>query len=390
MSTAELTAFARDRLQALLEQWWRVAPAPDGLLQPAHGPDWGRSEDRRRSLVSQARFAHNFTKGWLLTGDRRWRERAQLAARGLQSGFPLAPCGLPFFSVNESGTVADERVWTYGVSFALFGFAHGAVVEDDPVWEATAESYWRSLVKLRDGHGGWSRHYSPDGRPVSEERTHNPIMHLFEALLAWHRLGRNPVWTERAREILDFICSRVLAPSGDWMPEQSDAQWRPAAMEGWDYLSIGHQWEWAHLLVQAHEAGVPGIDLDLARRLAATGRRLGLRGPDDLVSRVKPDGSVVADWHLYWDYCEAARACVWLTAKRVAPGYEALLPGLMRGLETRCYDSCHGGYATRGDRPAETSPKGDMWRVDYHQIGLFADLIELAPALHAAIGSVKS
>lgn len=383
-TTAELTDFARARTVALLEQWWRVAPSSDGLLQPAHGPAWERSADRRRSLVSQSRFVHNFVRGWELTRDERWREAARMAVRGLRCGFPSNACRLPVFYVEESGAVLDDRVWPYGIAFALFGLAQGATVDGDPEIPATAERWWQALARLRDAHGGWAWHYSPEGRPEPGERTHNPIMHLVEALLAWRR--HDARWQARLEEVLAFADEHLLGPDRRYIPEFCDEHWRPLTGTKRSFISIGHQWEWAHLLVQAAVAGVPGIDLDLARTLAATGRRLGLRGPDDLVSRVWLDGSIKADRHLYWDYCEAARACVWLTAKDVAAEYYALLPGLMRGLENRCYDAASHGYVTCSDQPPEAMPKGDSWRVDYHQIGLFADLIRLAPELPVAVG----
>lgn len=371
-----MVGFARGRMVQLLEQWWRVAPAPDGLLQPTHGPAWERSVDRRRTLVTQARFVHNFATGWRLTGDERWRETARQAARGLVEKFPVTPTGLPVFCVNESGAVEDDRIWSYGAAFALFGLAHGAAVDDNPVFPATAERWWQALLRLRDRHGGWAWTYTATGEPEPGMRTHNPTMHLLEALLAWHR--RDRCWGDRVGPVLDFMRGQLLAPGGGWIPEFCDENWHPTTAEGKDFISIGHQWEWAHLLVQTHAAGLPGVDLALARRLAATGRTLGLRAPDHLVSQVTCDGRVLADRHLYWDYCEAIRACVWLSAHRIETDLGQLLPGLMQGLEQRLFDPRNRGYATTCDQPVETAPKGNCWRVDYHQIAAFADLIDHA------------
>lgn len=376
-----MTAFARGRIDELLEQWWRVAPSPNGLLQPTHGPRWEHSADRRRTLVTQARFAHNFATGWRLTGDERWREAARQAARGLREKFPLTPTGLPVFCVNESGAVEDGRIWSYGVAFALFGLAHGAAVDADPAIPETAERWWQALQGLRDRHGGWAWTYTAAGKSEPGLRTHNPIMHLLEALLAWQR--HDPRWGERIAPVLDFLHAKLLAPGGRWIPEFCDEDWRPTTAAGKDFISIGHQWEWAHLLVQVQAAGLPGADFDLVRRLAATGQDLGLLAPDHLVSQVAADGRVLADRHLYWDYCEAIRACVWLSAHKVAPDLHQLLPGLMAGLEMHCYDPRHRGYVTCGDMPVERAEKGNCWRVDYHQIAAFADLIDHAGSLPA-------
>lgn len=380
-SRAELVDFARERTLSLLRRWEQVAPDTDGLLQPTHGPAWEPDPDRRRTLVTQARFAHNFVAGWRMTGEERWRELARSAAHGLRTRFPLTPCGLPVFAVDASGAVADGRVWSYGAAFALFGLAQGALVDDDPAITATAEQWWEAFVKLRDAQGGWAWMYTPEGGAEIFPATHNPIMHLFEALLAWVKI--DAAWQARAEEVLAFMRDRLLVADGPWVPEFFDPHWRPWAGRERCYLSIGHQWEWAHLLLQAQGLGLAGAEAELARMLAASAQRLGLHAADHLVSRVNPDGEVVLDAHLYWDYCEAARACLWLTVEGEAPEFFALVPGLMHGLEQRCYDQVNGGYATRGVKAPQGEPKGQIWRVDYHQVALFQDLIALEPWLPA-------
>ena len=90
------------------------------------------------------------------------------------------------------------------------------------------------------------------------------------------------------------------------------------------------------------------------------------------------------DDHFYWDYCEAARACLWLGVQGGAPEYLSLIPGLMQSLETRCFDPLNNGYIAMGSHtPASAEPKGSIWRVDYHQIAFFADLIKQGESLPA-------
>jgi len=59
----------------------------------AREPATRHAADRRRTLVTQARFVHNFATGWRLTGDERWCEAARLAVQGLRGKFPLTPTG---------------------------------------------------------------------------------------------------------------------------------------------------------------------------------------------------------------------------------------------------------------------------------------------------------
>ncbi len=374
MVDESLMTFARERMGMLLTQWDRVL-GDDPVMQPGHGPAWERSEDRRRSVVTQARFVHNFVQGWRWTGEERWRARARQALSGLREGFPLAPCGLPVFAVEESGEVINDRVCVYGVAFALFGLAQGMAVEDDREVAATAERWWQALIALRDQAGGWPWGFTAEGKDYGSERTHNVIMHLVEAALAWEKLDSR--WYSRAEELIAFCTERLLNEAGDAFPEYHDAQWRIVAEGENAFYSMGHQWEWAHLLVQANRAGLSGGDLALARTLAATARRMGSSEPDAIISRVYYDGSVKLDDHFYWDYCEAARASLWLGIHGEAAEYLKLLPGFIQSLETRCYDEVNRGYVSVGSRSAQRQDKGQVWRVDYHQIALFADLLEL-------------
>ncbi len=369
-----LTVFARERMILLLEQWDRVVgDAP--LMQPTHGPAWERSKDRRRGLVTQGRLIHNFAMGWRITGEERWRERGRQALRGLREGFPISPAGLPVFAVEESGEVINDHICIYGVAFALFGLAHGAAWDDDPEIAATAERWWESLVALRDEHGGWPWGFTAEGELYGAEYTHNPIMHLVEAALAWNKVDLR--WGARANELIAFCTGKLLNAERNAFPEYHDANWEISTKEGEDFYSIGHQWEWAHLLVQADDAGLSGGDLDLARSLSAEARRVGSPQPDYIISRVFHDGRIQRDDHFYWDYCEAARACLWLGVAGGAPEYLPLIPGLMQSLEKRCYDPINHGYSTFGSRtPTSAEPKGSVWKVDYHQIALFTDLIE--------------
>ncbi len=373
MVNGELTIFARERLTSLLEQWDRVL-GDEPVMQPSYGSAWEWSEDRRRNPVTQGRFVHNFATGWRITGEERWRERGKQALDGLRTGFPIAPCGLPIFGIDDSGAAINDHVCIYGVAFALFGLAHGATLDDDPGIAETAERWWQALLALRDQYGAWPWGLTAEGKSYGSENTHNVIMHLVEATLAWNKIDSR--WGGRAEELIAFCTGRLLNSERNAFPEYHDAEWRMISEGESGFYSIGHQWEWAHLLVQANQAGLRGGDLQLARTLAATARRLGMPKRDQVTSRVYIDGSVKADNHFYWDYCEAARACLWLVVHGGAPEYGELLPGLMQSLENRCYDADNRGYASSGIHPVHEQPKGQIWRVDYHQIALFADVIE--------------
>lgn len=380
MTTAALCEFARARLDLIWDQWSRRAPRTERPWQVCHGPAWETLDDTRATLVTQSRFVHNFAQAWRLTGDPRWRDLALQAADGLLRFFPGTPAGLPVFTVQRGREVVDGRVFPYGVAFVIFALAQAHRLDPQPRFTECAEACWAALQPLRDGHGGWAWFYSATGEPEPGCRTHNPIMHLLEACLAWLP---SATWSARAAAIVALAEERLIVRDGDaaWVPEFCDEAWQP--WQGDDHqagLSAGHQWEWAHLLIQARALGVPGATKETARQLAQSGAG-GIRGPDDVISRFTRGGAIVADRHLYWDYCEVARGCLWLAAKGVWPEAYQRVPGLLRGLESRCFDPVNRGYVTVGTVSPATANKGDLWRVDYHQVALFADLLDLAPEL---------
>jgi mannose-1-phosphate guanylyltransferase/mannose-6-phosphate isomerase len=76
----------------------------------------------------------------------------------------------------------------------------------------------------------------------------DPIMHLFEASLAWIEADDIPFWNTLADELADLFLTRMYEPKGARIREAFDADWRPAPGPEGRILMPGHHYEWAWLL----------------------------------------------------------------------------------------------------------------------------------------------
>ena len=118
-----------------------------------------------------------------------------------------------FWAVSREGRVIDDHKAAYGHAFGLLALSHAFALTADARYRAAAAALWRALrergrderacAALQARHAGlspclalyqstprdWS---SPHGvRPDATRRSQNPLMHLFEALLAFYGATRD-------------------------------------------------------------------------------------------------------------------------------------------------------------------------------------------------------
>ena len=121
-----------------------------------------------------------------------------------------------FQKVDASGHPVDSAKNTYGHAFAIFALAHAFRVTKDERYREAATAAWQMVnLKLRDGEGGFHPEASSDFVPSSSQRTQNPVMHLFEAMLALHEATGSPIALEGARSIGNFVTRRLLHGTAD-------------------------------------------------------------------------------------------------------------------------------------------------------------------------------
>lgn len=337
-----------------LAHWVAAAPTPSGFFIEKIARDW--TPDRRTAevnVVSQSRLVYIYARcATLPFAPPELRERCRAAATAgadfMLSHFVDATHGGVFWSVNAAGRVKADHKDAYGQAFAVLALTYAFTLTEDARYRTASASVWRSVrEKMRDEracaalqrvHAGltpclalfqsmprdWS---SPHGRrPDARSRSQNPLMHMFEALLALYGATRDAALLgdigALARLATSVLFQREGVACGDERPspEHSCAEqarwgkcgenwmrgfccqscghhaaataagqglrgfvaetfgedWRP---EPSSPIAIGHQFEWATLLsLAAEQIALPApVDdfMAVAWQLLETGMRIG-------------------------------------------------------------------------------------------------------------------
>lgn len=172
-------------LDAHLARWITIAPTPSGLLLSGFDRQWKAMPAQGGDLTTHSRLLFTMIIGYETTGDKRYFEAAIRGTEFLLDRFYDPQHGGFFSSVAADGKVINESKNTYGHAFALFALSHVARVTKEEKFRAAALTAWSDINKhLRDSDGGFRPGAPRDFGPSSSLRNQNPVMHMYEALLA--------------------------------------------------------------------------------------------------------------------------------------------------------------------------------------------------------------
>ena len=236
--------------------------------------------------------------GYELTKKPEFLEALTKAADFMLNCYRDKQYGGLFAVVDSEGKVLDDRKESYGTALAIVGMSHAAQVSGRKAYGDAALEIWSDMKRgLRDEHGFFKRETSRDFKVVSPgKNTQNPMMHLFEALLALHDATQSKVVFQDAEAHANNVLTHLLQKPG-YIPELYDRGWKPipagppgqkepegypldvynsysaAAQTG--HIEIGHQIEWAFFLSRAVEKGFPRKYLSFAERLLGYAMKVG-------------------------------------------------------------------------------------------------------------------
>ncbi|MBD3242303.1 MAG: hypothetical protein GF331_17045 [Chitinivibrionales bacterium] len=369
----------RDHLHDdILPLWLDHATDSSGLFLPRLDRRWRRLDSSFGTIVSQSRLLFSFARGHALTGDTRYREQVKAGADFMLSRFRDNDHGGWFWACAPDGSVVDRAKSCYGHAFALFGLSHAYGVLEAGTLQDAARHTWEILdTRFRDRHGGFVAALSADLREATTERSQNPIMHLFEALLAAATVGGMPEMLSHAESVGRFVVERLLRPDGG-LPEVYDTQWQPLPESRGGRIDIGHAFEWAFLLSEAVAAGLPREWLSAATKLLRYGLDNGFDGDSGgIVSPAPLQGRWTERRLGWWEQCEATRALVRFVTCHDAPEHIERFLSVMAFIDSACIDQQFRGWYS-APTPAPGSPgehKGSEWKLDYHVVGLCTEAI---------------
>ncbi|MCC6730239.1 MAG: AGE family epimerase/isomerase [Chthonomonadales bacterium] len=376
--------FRAHLLDELLPRWLDAAVTPEGLYLPRLDRQWRRTGGNHGTLVSQSRLLFNFACGYRASGDARYAEAAAGGASLLLEHFRDRRHGGFFWSCALDGAVRDDHKSTYGHAFALLALASAfGALGDRALVDAAAETWGVVRRRFAEAGGGWLAGARRDFGSFEDMRSQNPVMHLFEALLALAEHTGAREWLDEAGAVARFVTARLIGEPGRPLPEVYSAAWEPLPADRGGRVDLGHQVEWAWLLSRAVELGLDASLLPWGEALLDWGLRVGIDPVQGgLNPTATPEGVVSARTKGWWQQCEAARAMLHWEAVRgrgdVRPTFEAT----MRLVRERFLDSVHGGWYMHvgPDGAVRNTDKGTDWKLDYHVTGLCMEAMRLAGA----------
>lgn len=176
------------------------------------------------------------------------------------------------------------------------------------VWYSRLTGNPAAMRFFRDRYGLIEQHYENAGiggfgPPMPGIRSHNPYMHLFEAMLSAFRYTEDDFWLTKAIAIKDLFFDRLRDPAQPVVFEFRNPDWSVADN---GRIEIGHQLEWPTLLLELHAiTGEPRL-VETAERLLEFAKRHGFEN-GLAVNVVHADGSAVDRAKLLWVQTEAVR-----------------------------------------------------------------------------------
>jgi mannose-1-phosphate guanylyltransferase/mannose-6-phosphate isomerase len=236
-------------------------------------------------------YARAGVRGW--PGP--WRETVQAGLGFFETHF-RRPDGQFRTLVDATGAALDDEAMLYDQAFVLLAWS-ALGREDEALGLLNALEHRRTAL---DGF----RETGP------QPYLANPLMHLFEAVLAWVEAGGGPRWQVLADQLGSLALSHLIDPAGGFLREVFDQDWRPAAGPLDTQVEPGHQFEWAFLLSRWSKLGGPADAVGAAQRLYAAG----LKGIDPArgvaVNAMTADLGISEPCARLWPQTEWLRAAV--------------------------------------------------------------------------------
>lgn len=376
------TGWHRDDLEALLLHWHSHALRPDGSFHLAFDRAWKPLPQAELELTDQARLVYAFAAGHEFIPDAGYLKVARRGADYMLQRFRDVLHGGFIHSVGPDGLPRALVKRAYGHAFALLALSEVYRIGGDVRYRDAALQAWREIeLHFFDAAGGLYNECGRDFKPIPGGRTQNPVMHMFEALLALRDATGDKVAENGARRLGDFVAYKLLqgqAEGSAHIPEWYDEDWKPLpTKEAGGYIDIGHQFEWSHLLTKG--ALVSPIYAQVAERVLAYALAAGYDENDGGCSlRAFPDGSKTESRKGWWQQAECLHALL-------VAGQTTSRNDLWRRYEQtqglikrQVVDAEHGGWRMADSLPCKSGGCHDRQPDPYHMVSLHQAALKVA------------
>ncbi len=273
----------------------------------------------RRTVLAQARLLFSFAHLALLSENPAFK-RAACIARDALPAFRKAPGGYCRARGKTGGATEnpeDALAASYDQSFVILGLSTWGRLHPSEDVSAELELCWSFIEEqLTDPLTGLLLEHDGLDDPAAEGapyRAQNPHMHLYEAALQAFEMTGRDIWLARAGKMrakgLDYFFDRESGTILEFLaPDLAHLAGRAGLRR-----EIGHQCEWAWLLMREVElGGDPGVR-ETADQLLAFADRHGFQSDGAMRGAAFDAVSADATWReerfLLWPQTEAIKSC---------------------------------------------------------------------------------
>jgi mannose/cellobiose epimerase-like protein (N-acyl-D-glucosamine 2-epimerase family) len=378
--------FATHLIEGHAARWLAVAPTPQGFLRTAVTRDWRPAASQPGGLVAHTRTIYVFAAAYELTGNPAYLEQVRRSTDFLLKYYLDPEHGGWYEAVAPDGKMTNPNKRLYSQAFALFALAHAHRASRDVRYRDAAAATWHVIrERYQDKQGGFRAGTNRDFSETKIDNTQNPLMHLFEALLAFHDAGGGREALQGAAEIARFVTGRLLQANQDGgacIPELYDDAWRPLDRARGGLTEIGHQFEWAFLLSAGVERGLDPSFATVADQVLRCAITIGLdRAEGGVFSVIQADGEVDRrKW--YWQQAEALRALMHHAALRERGDLWGLVTQMNEFVRSELVDERDGGWYLAPKSQCARGGCADSQPDGYHMTTLYMEAIRVARRPH--------
>lgn len=375
--------------QALLTEidHWRAVELQTGFIPMSIDRQWRESGAQVSTLTTQARHVFMRARAFDLTRKPVYLESMRRIAECILRQFHDPKYGGFYFSVAPDGTVVDDSKNSYSMAFALFGFSHAFRVTGDARYHDAAFDVLGDLrTRLHDPAGFlWlakTRDFSQPRGTLSQ----NPMLHLYEALIALYEATGDRDILRQARTHIESVFGRLFDRRRGVLPGYYGPGWQELLHDPQGFVDIGDQIEWAYWWSRGVEYGFPIEGLSrYGRRQLEVGLKVGYDPRQGgIFPDMDADGRAVPSRKKLWQQCEFLRALMnWATLR----GRSDLWPFFTHALATlrdHFQDAEYGGYFRPYCESVTSATSTDLFKNSddtYHVCGMYSEGLRLVGAL---------
>lgn len=369
-----------------LRHWLKALPTASGFFNSAVTRNWRAIDPQPGDLVGQTRGIYVMATGHTLTGDPAYLQQVKLGTDFLLEHFHDPRHGGWFEAVAPDGKLKNGNKRLYSQAFAIFALAHAyRATQDKRYLDAALQTWEKIRLHYADGRGGFRAGMNRDFTQTKLDNSQNPIMHLFEALLALYQASGSREAIEGAEIIAKFVAYRLLEglPDGTArIPELYDEQWRPLPGVLGGHIDIGHQFEWAFLFSTAADAGLNPIYTGVAERLLNFALAKGMVGGEQgVITSITPEGKT-NHFRGYWQQAEALRAVMHHAAVRGRSDLWGQVTQLTEYIRAEFLDEINGGWYSASASECRKGQCPDRQPDGYHMTALHLESLRLVGTRH--------